>query len=706
MIARIFTVAGQQVALLAAQPNWATEVTLALDLPTDIEKEAITLTEARRNFAQSARYTMKWTTYLSNAADSTELRIFLTRVRGESIICPLWTDQCEFANAVVTGQRNILLIDTPARFGASWIVTDSTFTNFEIVSVTGINLATNTITLSVGLSQAYPAGTYIFPLMAGRLTERPKPESITDETMEAAFTLKESSTFAARVTPAAASLQTVGANVPAFATLPKWNIAPNFVKPLDWTEMPDIVYETVGFLRQDQQRVYDHRNARGIEYEFFENNRADIAKIEYFWRDRRANTLRFMVPTWRGDLRMSLDTPNANFPTHITCEPSYFTNPGREAQPGDPYIAIIDANNVVWPYQLSRTIDDPASSTLVATQNVDIHKGSSCILSHLMLARFADAKLEWAYTTPYLGTTRIKFQELPNEYANTPVANKEPAYLFIFTEIGVRVDRFTSYENTVVISDNGVYRGTYVPAPFSFDKVKVGLKLEAEKLQFKSFKFDGNPLNKLWPFALDGVLTLEVVEVDVNRPASSTAMSRFYGDVTDVDSDYKATAVPFARLFDRKFPRFLLSISDNYVQFSPPTKITPSAFAISATMPTVIDTTSQTVIVTSVTGFAKAQSWFGGGWLETGTGVNFERRGILDSVPTGTNQVTLYIDRPLLKSKPGQALTIYPGYDGSIDQCDTKFNNRINFGGQPYIPDVNPGVKAMKAKQTAGGKKA
>lgn len=32
----------------------------------------------------------------------------------------------------------------------------------------------------------------------------------------------------------------------------------------------------------------------------------------------------------------------------------------------------------------------------------------------------------------------------------------------------------------------------------------------------------------------------------------------------------------------------------------------------------------------------------------------------------------------------------YPGCDHTIVTCDTKFNNRPNYGGQPSIPDVNP----------------
>ena len=69
--------------------------------------------------------------------------------------------------------------------------------------------------------------------------------------------------------------------------------------------MPDVVYEHIGFFREDQQRVYDHRNPRGLEMEFYLTNRADVQRLEYFWRDRRATTKRFMIPTWRDDMRMT-----------------------------------------------------------------------------------------------------------------------------------------------------------------------------------------------------------------------------------------------------------------------------------------------------------------------------------------------------------------------------------------------------------------
>jgi hypothetical protein len=145
MIARIITFGGAQYGLLAAAPNWDTEVTVTLELPTDVSKEPITLQESRRAFAQSARYKMTWSSYLSNAADATELRLFLTRIRGESIFVPLWPDVCEIVPALTAGATVFGLVDLPVRFGVNWIIASQDFSLWEIVTVANITQEARTI---------------------------------------------------------------------------------------------------------------------------------------------------------------------------------------------------------------------------------------------------------------------------------------------------------------------------------------------------------------------------------------------------------------------------------------------------------------------------------------------------------------------------------------------------------------------------------
>ena len=38
----------------------------------------------------------------------------------------------------------------------------------------------------------------------------------------------------------------------------------------------------------------------------------------------------------------------------------------------------------------------------------------------------------------------------------------------------------------------------------------------------------------------------------------------------------------------------------------------------------------------------------------------------------------------------GQDVDVFAGCDHTVDTCDQKFDNVINYGGWPYVPSKNP----------------
>lgn len=68
---------------------------------------------------------------------------------------------------------------------------------------------------------------------------------------------------------------------------------------------------------------------------------------------------------------------------------------------------------------------------------------------------------------------------------------------------------------------------------------------------------------------------------------------------------------------------------------------------------------------------------------------NFVGAGIADVVL----QQRLPYDLPI-----NQSMTIYPGCDKTIGTCQTKFNNVVNFQGEPYIPGADAGVRGVSTK--------
>ena len=51
---------------------------------------------------------------------------------------------------------------------------------------------------------------------------------------------------------------------------------------------------------------------------------------------------------------------------------------------------------------------------------------------------------------------------------------------------------------------------------------------------------------------------------------------------------------------------------------------------------------------------------------------------------------TLYLSRPFVEDISGQVIDIFPGCDHLRTTCAGKFANGDNFGGFPYIPNINP----------------
>lgn len=100
--------------------------------------------------------------------------------------------------------------------------------------------------------------------------------------------------------------------------------------------------------------------------------------------------------------------------------------------------------------------------------------------------------------------------------------------------------------------------------------------------------------------------------------------------------------------------------------------------------PTVSSVTGTTVVVSSISG--KPNQWARNGQIKRVA--DGERRDVVDQVGT-----TLVIDYPFRTLENGDALEVYAGCDRTLLEahgCKVKFNNVINFGGEPQMPDTNP----------------
>lgn len=103
-------------------------------------------------------------------------------------------------------------------------------------------------------------------------------------------------------------------------------------------------------------------------------------------------------------------------------------------------------------------------------------------------------------------------------------------------------------------------------------------------------------------------------------------------------------------------------------------------------------------------GSAPGSGYFGRGTIEVGSGANWQKRSIEDSVKEGGGVQALTLDRPFRSVSDGQAVVFYPGCDYSRSMCHEKFNNADKQPAHPHMPEENITLKSFD-QDYGGGKK-
>lgn len=685
----------ETLALCAAPPNWRDPIKLSVGLPGDVT-QSLLKTESRRRFATSNRYTLEHLFETDNAADSTDLRKWLERLKIETVAVPLWTDGVILAADIDPNDTNLLIDgELPVRSGAEWLIVSDDGRTFEIVVVTGLtDLA---ITLGApGVEFFWPAGTMMYPLMFGRLDDqRSQFDSPSDETLSGTLKFLENSPFARKLTTRFMPAQLAGSHVPGFETYKLWTLEPDWSDgPRDWSES-DVLRKKIPatIAREEQQYQYQNWNRSGQDVPFTLAGRDQIAQAEFFFNERGGTALPFFIPSFLGDLRLAADA--ASGATTFEIEDSRYEVASYDDKPSNAFLCFIDDTGI---YPMRIDLVDATTITPAIPLAKDF-KAAGTQVCFLKLARFVDPSIDWEYPTDNVARARLKFIEVPDEYVTPAPVLPPPAYLFHFTEKTPVPNEwyFTSYEQSIVYGGK-----TYLPAPFSFDRYKAARDLtDPFTLSSWGGSFAGNPLNQFIPFVLNATMTLTVVRVNRDNPDDLTARILYYGDVMNLDTtgpDWTANLQPFGRRLEMKFPRFNYQIPDNFSQFTPPTQLDPNLYQSVGMIATLSGFT------VTLSGLGTQSGWYNNGTLTTGTGANFERRAILTSSGVGTVQ-TLTIDRPLIRAVIGQAVTLLPGYDQTREQCESKFFNERCFGGHPFMPDTNQILSSNDIKTPSGGKK-
>jgi uncharacterized phage protein (TIGR02218 family) len=128
------------------------------------------------------------------------------------------------------------------------------------------------------------------------------------------------------------------------------------------------------------------------------------------------------------------------------------------------------------------------------------------------------------------------------------------------------------------------------------------------------------------------------------------------------------------RLYQRSCPHVL------YNEVVGSCNLNKDAFKVTATLSAVSGVT-----LTSPTFGGYLAGYFTGGFVEVTSGGHINRRFVVDH---SGSDITLNLQ--LTGAAVGFDIDAYPGCAHNLSDCQYKFNNILNYGGTPWIPDKNP----------------
>lgn len=186
-----------------------------------------------------------------------------------------------------------------------------------------------------------------------------------------------------------------------------------------------------------------------------------------------------------------------------------------------------------------------------------------------------------------------------------------------------------------------------------------------------------------------GIPPSRPVRVRIHRWHVDDAQGEFrtvwIGTITEVKREAidrtQLVTASLASTFSRSGLRLTWGRACPYSLYDHNCKVSPGTFGVGGLVVTALDGVSLTVNLPA----ELPDGWFSGGYVEWSVDGVTERRGL--RAQTGN---VLGLFGGSAGFVVGQVVTVFPGCDRTIATCNSKFNNVLNYGGEPHMPGKSP----------------
>ena len=332
-----------------------------------------------------------------------------TQPAGTTIFAaPLWPDLCALTAAVAATATSLPVTPTERRDFRTevlLITCDPATGTILSESATIDTVSANQITLTAGLTNAFPAGAHVYPLVRGRVTATPQATFLAPGIVTLPLTVVE-------------DLAAIGDSAYT-ATAPTYRGIPIFPLVTAWHESPTAALDlgakatATGVNREAWGSTRDYARLGG-DFAVMPLTHSGIAALVRFFLDRRGRWNRFWLP-----VPAQLTTPAANIgagDTTITINDfAGFAALYNASGSRNVMICVSDGFRV-WLRRVTGLNSGSNQITIDAALGTGLTAGF-CMIWPLKLVRFATDDLVLQFTAPRLATAKLAFAEAEKEYS-------------------------------------------------------------------------------------------------------------------------------------------------------------------------------------------------------------------------------------------------------------------------------------------------
>lgn len=254
----------------------------------------------------------------------------------------------------------------------------------------------------------------------------------------------------------------------------------------------------------------------------------------------------------------------------------------------------------------------------------------------------------------------------------TSVSSGQPVEIYIF-EQGLETWRFTSGPDVVTVTSQD-----YEPVPIVRSEITQNNDISKSNLTI-TFPIDNLFAKQFLGFAPDLVTRVTVRRSHATDSANEwqdywkgrVMLGRAAGHELQLDCESVFTSMRRAGL------RAAYQKTCRHTLYSASCGVNMDTYKVTG----VVQSATPTSCVVNEAG-AQANGWYTGGIIKLPSGA---MRFIVSHTGGG-----LTLSRPFVENIAGMTVEIYPGCDHLKSTCIGKYNNKLNYGGFPYIPPVNP----------------